>query len=53
MSIIAAVAMVALGLVIVFALHKTGAGVICLAFGAVALLLWADLLPSYRRRGYL
>lgn len=50
-SIKGAVALVVFGVVLLFAIPKAGAGLLCVIFGGCALLLWAFLLPSYRRRG--
>jgi len=49
LSISAAVVLLVFGLVLVFALPRPTAGLICVVFSVLALLVWAFLWPYYRR----
>jgi hypothetical protein len=51
LSISAAVVLLVFGVVLVFVLPRATAGLICVVFSGIALLVWAFLLPYYGETG--
>ncbi len=52
MSIRASALMVVFGVALLFVVPRPAAGLLCMAFGAAGLLVWAVLWPYYKRNGY-